>query len=145
MKKLLLATIIIAASVFFASTAEEKQSGNLSSSLIGTWELASIKYGDATEFTDAPKEVRAMKFVNGTHFIWVRLDAKKKITLSLGGTYKVNGDKYAEKPEFSLGDGMEEYVDKEQSFTLKVDGDKWTHSGTLSDGTKLSEIWRRVK
>jgi hypothetical protein len=68
----------------------------------------------------------------------------RKISNSIGGTYKHKGDSYTETIEFAF-EGMEAYLGKEQKFTAKVDGDKWTHSGVLSEGQKLEEIWKRVR
>jgi hypothetical protein len=34
---------------------------------------------------------------------------------------------------------------KVQSFTLKIEGDKWHHVGTLSNGVKIDEVWERCK
>lgn len=118
---------------------------NQISPLIGTWEMVSEKWGDAEEFTAPPEERKALKFITPTHFVWVHIDPKtKKITNSMGGTYKRSGDSYVEIPEFAF-EGMEAYVGKEQKFTAKVEGDKWTQSGVLSPGQKLEEIWQRVK
>ena len=114
------------------------------SSLIGTWELVSEKWGDAKEFTPAPKERRALKFVTPTHFAWVWVDPKtSKISNSMGGTYTMDGDRYVEKVEFAYS-GMEAYVGKKQKFTLTIEGDRWLQSGVLSEGQKLQEIWKRV-
>ena len=41
--------------------------------------------------------------------------------------------------------GMERFTGKGQTFTLKIEGDKWILSGVLSNGNKIEEIWRRVK
>jgi hypothetical protein len=115
------------------------------SDLIGTWELVSAKYGNDTEFTDAPKDQTARKFITPTHFIWARYDPKTKtISNSMGGTYSLKGGDYIETPEFAF-QGMEAFTGKEQKFTLKIDGDKWFQSGVLSNGNKIEEIWRRVK
>ena len=35
-------------------------------------------------------------------------------------------------------------VGKDQPFTVKVDGDTFTQTGTLSNGKSLSETWKRV-
>ena len=35
-------------------------------------------------------------------------------------------------------------VGKDQPFTVKVDGDTFTQTGTLSNGKGLSETWKRV-
>jgi hypothetical protein len=114
------------------------------SPLVGTWELVSEKWDTATEFTPPPAERKSLKFITPTHFIWVWVDPKKKITNSMGGTYTHEGDSYIENPEFAA-EGMEAYVGKAQKFTAKIEGDKWTHSGVLSEGQKLVEIWQRVK
>ena len=34
---------------------------------------------------------------------------------------------------------------KPQSFTWKVEGNKWLHSGTLSSGATIEEVWERVE
>jgi len=40
---------------------------------------------------------------------------------------------------------MTDYFGKKQSFTIRVEGDKLYQSGQLSDGTKIEEVWQRVK
>jgi hypothetical protein len=113
--------------------------------LVGTWELVLEKWNDAKEFTGPSAERKSLKFITPTHFIWVHVDpTTKKISNSMGGTYKLKGDSYVETVEFAF-EGMEAYVGKEQKFTAKLEGDKWTHSGVLSGGQKLEEIWRKVK
>jgi len=115
------------------------------SPLVGTWELVSERWGDAKEFTAPPADRKSLKFITPTHFIWVWTDPKtKKISNSMCGTYKHDGDSYTETIEFAF-EGMEAYLGKEQKFTAKLDGDKWTHSGVLSEGQTLEEIWKRVK
>ena len=124
---------------------KKSEPGDKATPLVGTWELVSEKWGDAKEFTAPPPERKSLKFVTPTHFVWVWVDPKtKKISNSMGGTYKLEGDAYVETPEFAF-EGMEAYVGKPQKFTAKVEGDKWTHSGVLSEGQKLEEIWRKVK
>jgi hypothetical protein len=76
--------------------------------------------------------------------VWVWVGRKKKITNSMGGTYKHDGDSYIETPEYGF-EGMEAYVTKAKKFTAKVEGEKRTHLGTLSEGQTLMEIWKRVK
>ncbi|PYJ86984.1 MAG: hypothetical protein DME22_03145 [Verrucomicrobia bacterium] len=146
MKSTSVVFVALAAFGFFALAAD-KQSGSdkNASPIVGTWELVSEKWGDAKEFTDPPAERKSIKFITPTHWIWVWVDPKtKKITNSMGGTYKYAGDSYIEIPEFAF-EGMGSYVGKEQKFTVKIEGDKWIHSGVLSAGQKLEEIWKRVK
>ena len=113
--------------------------------LIGTWEIVSSKFGDAQDFTPFGDELKALKFITPTHFIWTHFDPKtKKISNSMGGTYTCEGDTYTETPQFAY-EGQEAYLGKPQKFTLKIEGDTLTQSGTLSDGMKVQEIWKRVK
>lgn len=124
---------------------KKSEPSNKETPLVGTWELISEKWGDAKEFTAPPPERKSLKFITPTHFVWVWVDPKtKKISNSMGGRYKLEGDSYEETPEFAF-EGMEAYVGKQQKFTAKVEGDKWTHSGVLSEGQKLEEIWKKVK
>jgi hypothetical protein len=55
-----------------------------------------------------------------------------------------NGDSYTETIDFA-GEDMDVYVGKKQPFKLRVEGDKLYQSGRLSDGTKIDEVWQRVK
>jgi hypothetical protein len=113
--------------------------------LEGTWELVSAKYGEDKDYQDASKDQKRIKILNATHFIWIAYDADKKTAMSLaGGPYTLKGDDYVEKIEFGVPD-TSELFGKDQKFSAKVEGDKWIHTGTLSNGLKLSEIWKRVK
>jgi hypothetical protein len=51
---------------------------------------------------------------------------------------------YTETIEFA-GEGLDAYLGKPQVFTIKIDGDKLSQSGKLSDGTEIREIWQRLK
>jgi hypothetical protein len=147
MKKSIYGTVFAALVFLFTVSHAQRLSAAApaASELIGTWELASVKYGDATEFSDAPKDQTARKFITPTHFIWARYDATTKtISNSMGGTFTLKGSDYIESPEFSFK-GMERFIGKEQKFTLKIEEDKWIQSGVLSNGNKIEEIWRRVK
>jgi hypothetical protein len=113
---------------------------------VGTWQLVSTKYGDAKEFSDVPKDERHVKMLTATHFIWVIYDGKTNlVSTSMGGSYTLHNGKYTETVEFFLPKEMEGYLGKKQEFTLKIDGDKFFQSGTLSDGTKIEEVWQRIK
>ena len=103
-------------------------------SLAGTWES-----------TGADSDHKALKFVTDTHWIWVWIDPKtKRITTSMGGRYEQKGDSYIETPEFAT-EGLEPFLGKAQKFTAKLEGDRWNHSGELSNGQRIDEVWKRVK
>ena len=137
--------LILAAVVTFIFTAV-LFAGEPPTSHLGTWQLISTKYGDAKEFSDAPKDVRHIKILTKDHFIWVIYDEKTKLaSTSMGGTYTFHGGKYTETVDYFFPEAMGGYLGHKQEFTLKIDGDKFIQDGTLSDGTKIAEVWQRVK
>ena len=112
---------------------------------LGTWKLVSTKYGTATDFTKRGEESVRLKLITATHFTWVEVEnSSKKVVASAGGKYTMSGTTYTETIDFA-GDGMEGFLGKPQKFTVKVDGDKLTQSGELSNGLKIEEIWERMK
>jgi hypothetical protein len=127
-----------------ALTGAEKQAKDVGSHL-GTWRLVSAKYGDAKEFSDVSNQGPHIKMLTADRFIWVIYDSKTKlISLSMGGSYRLQGASYTETVEFFHPEGMKIYLGKEQLFTIRVEGDKLFQSGKLSDGQKIEEIWQRV-
>jgi hypothetical protein len=141
----LMSSILIAG---FASLmlAGEPPPTNQGASHIGTWRLVSAKYADAKEFSEPAKDEKHIKMITATHFTWATYDEKKRLILSsMGGSYTLQNGDYTETVEFFFPEDMKAYLDKKQTFKLKIDGDKWTQSGTLSDGMKIEEIWQRVK
>ena len=134
-------TLMLTAVLFAAEQPVKNASSHL-----GTWQLVSAKYGDDKEFSDAPKDALHLKMLTATHFIWVAYDAKTKVvSSSMGGSYSLEGGNYTETVEFFLPEPMKAYLGKKQEFTIKIDGDKLTQSGKLSDGMKIEEVWQRVK
>jgi hypothetical protein len=104
--------------------------------LEGTWEHT---------FANAPQH-RQVKIINETHFVWVTYARKRGLPLVLGGgTYTFDGSTYKEFYEFGSRCLPQQLVGKEQVFVAEVDRDEWTHSGTLTNGFRVREIWRRVK
>lgn len=109
-------------------------------------ELVKIKYGDAPEFSDFPKEHRRLKLITDTHLSWVEYDTvgKKEVKGGAGGPYTLKGEIYTETIEFATG-GMVEFLDKTHPFKIRMEGDKCFVSGTLANGLKIEDIWQRVK
>jgi hypothetical protein len=104
--------------------------------LEGTWEHT---------FEDRP-ERRQVKIINQTHFVWVTYErADGKPLFMGGGTYTFDGKTYKEQYEFGGPGQPAELVGKEQTFTAELDGDSWTHAGTLSNDFVVEEIWHRVR
>jgi hypothetical protein len=68
-----------------------------------------------------PKGARDIKILSGGHFIFAAYDTETG------------------KPLYAAG-----LIGRDQSFTLEVDGDTFTQTGTLSNGKPLSERWKRI-
>ncbi|HEV7925287.1 MAG TPA: hypothetical protein VGR14_08030 [Verrucomicrobiae bacterium] len=132
-------------SLAFAIVVVAHQQPANASDHLGTWQLVSTKYGDAKDYTDYPPENRRLKMITGTHFTWLDYETKTgKIRTSAGGRYTLKDGAYTETIEFA-GEGLDAYLGKPQVFTIKIDGDKLSQSGKLSDGTEIREIWQRLK
>jgi len=124
-----------------AGRADDAKAGAKDDRLVGTWKLVSAKWGGK----EAPVGGNRIKCVTPTHFIWVSYGDDSQVVSSLGGTYTIDGDKYEETPEFGVGPVLKSLKGKVQSFTWKVDGNKWYHTGKLSDDFAIEEVWERVE
>jgi hypothetical protein len=105
--------------------------------LDGTWELLS---GQAL-----PKGARDIKILSGGNFMFAAYDTATGTPLyAAGGTYKLDGDSYTEHMDFASDKIATGLVGKDQCFTVKVSGDTFTQTGTLTNGRALSEVWKRL-
>ena len=136
MEKVVLISAIVLAGVVLARS-QTNGSPVKKSQLDGTWELVSGQ--------QLPEGARDIKIISGGHFIFVAYDTEKgKPLYTGGGTYILNGSSYAEHIDFASDEISAGLVGKDQPFTVKVDGDTFTQTGTLSNGKGLSETWKRV-
>lgn len=138
----IVAMVAVAIAVVLTAQQEPKKS---SPSHLGTWQLASFKYGTGQpDFTDYPPSQRRIKLITDTHFTWVDFDTTtKKVTSTAGGTYTLSGNTYTESIDF--GRGMDTYLGQKHAFTIRVEDDTLLLSGSLADGLKIEEVWQRVK
>lgn len=126
-----------------AADVPKKGEAKAANKLVGTWKLVTAKY-DGQEFT-LPEGHTTHKHVTPSHFMWATFDQDGKVTLSLGGPFTVKGKKYEETPEYGVGDLLQALKGKTQSFEWKVEGSKWYHTGKLSSGLTVEEVWERVE
>jgi hypothetical protein len=77
--------------------------------------------------------------------MWASYDKDGKVDAALGGPYTLKGNKYEEVPEYGVGTVLDDLKGKPQSFSWKVEGNKWYHNGKLSSGLVLEEVWERVE
>jgi len=136
MKKGLLAFAIAFAAAFLARS-QTNDSNTKKTHLDGTWELVSGQ--------PLPKGARDIKIISEGHFIFVAYDTEKGSPLYTGGgTYILKGSSYTEHIDFASAEISAGLVGRDQPFTVKLNGDTFTQTGTLSNGRALSEIWKRV-
>jgi len=139
-----LALVLVAAG-FAASTSLRAEPPTLDDVAGSTWELASSKYGDATEWENVSGEQRKIKMLTATRFVWVSYESASGAPQSSGGgTYTLNGPTYTEVIEFGAGD-MKAMRGKKQVFSLDLKGDRLEQTGQLSTGLKIAEVWQRVR
>lgn len=111
--------------------------------LIGTWKLVSGKYGD--QEVTPPPGIGMLKHVTPTQFMWLTHGEDGTISRAGGGPYTLKGDAYEELPEYGLGADFELLKGKPQTFTCKIEGNRWHHTGKLSNGLAVEEVWERVE
>jgi len=122
--------------------AGEPQDAKSDNKLVGTWKLASAKYdGQEVQFEQG---VTTLKHVTPSQFIWVSYDKEGKVTRAAGGDYIMKGETYEETPLYGLSSDFDTIKGKAQTFKWRVEGNKWYHTGKLSNGLTIDEIWQRV-
>ena len=88
------------------------------------------------------KEVGGVKFIMSDRWgVTYRDPATRVVQASHGGTYTLDGDKYAETIEYAVED-MKEYIGRTFGFQVRVEGDTLFLKGT---NNPLDEVWKRVK
>lgn len=140
-----LLVVIVALSVTAAAaTADERGSGAKSlNKLIGTWRQVLAKYGGREH--RFPEGVTTVKHITPSAFMWVTYDSDGNVMRAAGGPYTIKDEEYRETPEYGLGPDFTLIKGKAQTFTWKVEGDKWYHNGKLSNGLTIEEVWERVE
>jgi len=105
--------------------------------LDGTWELVSGQ--------PLPEGTRDIKIIADGHFMFAAYDTKNGNPLySAGGTCTLDGTAYTEHMDFASDPIAPGLVGRDQAFTITLDGDSFTQTGTLSNGKDLNEVWKRI-
>jgi hypothetical protein len=137
---LVLVLTAMAASVHAGRTDDPASS---TARLVGTWKLVSARFGG--QESDLPKQQKVLKHLTPVQMVWIRINPDTgQVTAMAGGSYSLKGDAYTETPEYGFGDDFQVVRGKTHSFTCKVEGDKWYHTGMLANGLKIEEVWQRV-
>jgi hypothetical protein len=139
----LVVIIAVAAMAVTVRADEPKKGATADNKLVGTWKVVSAKYGGKD--VNRPEGYTHLKHVTPTQFMWVIYDGEGKVEAALGGSCTVKGDDYVEMPEYGMGGVLEQLKGKPQPFKWKVEGNKWYHTGKLSSGLTIEEVWERVE
>lgn len=146
-RSIFLITVIVLIALLTAGGIQKDKSkphtGDIS--LQGTWKLELYKYGTGTsEFKNRPENLKRIKLITDTHFIWITIDtATGRISEAAGGRYTVNGNAYTESIDY--GYNMETYIGTKCTYNIKIEEDILFLSGDLGRFGKIEEIWRRIK
>ena len=120
----------------------KKAEARTENKLVGTWKQVKAKFGGKE--AKFPEGNTQLKHITPTHFTFVDYDKDGKFIDAFGGPYTLNGEKYEETIEYGVGGVFNMLKGKPQSFECKVEGAKWYHNGTLSNGLTIEEVWERV-
>jgi hypothetical protein len=143
MIKCITMTLAAIACVFTGPVAA--QEARAANPLLGTWELVRNQEPGASDYTDVTKKHRQLALYTPTYFAVVGYDTtSKKADRALGGRYTISGEDYAEIIEFPAIRGKT-VTGNTNLFKLRLEGDRFTKIGTLSNGKKLNEVWQKVK
>jgi len=135
--------VLTVAATVAAARADEPKPGAGDNKLVGTWKCVSAKF-DGQE-VNRPAGYTQLKHVTPAQFMWVTYGADGTVTRAAGGGYTLKGEVYVATPEYGIGGDFDVIKGKAQTFKWKVDGNKWHHTGALSNGLTIEEVWERVE
>jgi hypothetical protein len=111
--------------------------------LVGTWKLISAKYGGRE--SDLPNRLTTLKHMTPAHYTWVSFGQDGNVIRTAGGPYSFDGETMESTPEYGISADFEAIRGKAQSYKVRIEGNRFHQSGTLSNGTTLEEVWERVR
>jgi hypothetical protein len=141
--RLLAAVVSLTAAAAPAPADEPKGGASAGNALVGTWRLVTAKYGGKEH--RFPDGTTTLKHVTPTQFMWVSHDQDGKIWRTAGGGYTIRGTVYEETPGYGMSSDFGVIRGKAQTFAWKLDGNRWLHTGKLSNGLTIDEVWERVE
>lgn len=103
--------------------------------LQGTWESLGSK-----------PDTEQINLITRNHFSWVFYNRiTKQPVMMAGGRCSFSGDTYTEHVEYGSVGAQHDLAGHDQTFKIRFDKDRIIKTGTLSNGMKINEIWRRVE
>ncbi len=145
MRKLAVISILLALSCPVSSSrlAADETKGAAAGKLVGTWKLVSAKYGGRE--SDLASRLTTLKHMTPTQYMWVSYGEDGKVFRMAGGPYTLKGETMESTPKYGMSADFAAIRDKGQSYKVRVEGDRFHQTGTLSNGTTLEEVWERVE
>jgi hypothetical protein len=122
---------------------QKKSEAKAENKLIGTWKMVKARFG-GKEFK-IPEGSTQLKHITPTQYMFVDFDKDGNVFDARGGPYTLKGEKFEATPEYGVSENFKVLKGKLQSFECKVEGNKWYHNGTLSNGLTIEEVWERVE
>jgi hypothetical protein len=143
LRQALLAALIPVLSSCAAATQTGTAASMSSNPLIGTWELVSSRMtrGDSVLGDYRAPALQSTKILNATHFSFLTRRGTGEFARAAVGRYTVVGNQYTEMIEASSATSI---TNKSYTFTYRIDGDLWHHTGRVEDAD-FDEVWRRVR
>jgi hypothetical protein len=122
---------------------QKKSEAKAENKLVGTWKMVKARFG-GKEFK-IPEGSTQLKHITPTQYMFVDFDKDGNVLDARGGPYTLKGEKFEATPEYGVSENFKVLKGKLQSFECKVEGNKWYHNGTLSNGLTIEEVWERVE
>ncbi len=111
--------------------------------LEGVWRIAGIGGNRGPAFEKPPYD--EYKIMSAGHYLWLSFKPETGDVLrSGGGVYTLKDGAYTARVECSNSEDLRAIVGQEYKGTCRVEGKKWYHVGTMSNGAVFDELWERV-
>ena len=110
--------------------------------LAGLWRITG-RANESGQVTTMQRGARkTIKLLTGSRFQWAAINPQTKQFMGTGGgTYRMDGDQYTETIDFFSRDNSR--VGRSLTFTAKITGSDWQHTGKSSTGGPVNEVWSR--
>jgi hypothetical protein len=142
--RLLFATALMLVLPLSLLAQEEVPEEQLPKELIGTWKMVSAKFGGQT--SELPQRLHVLKHITPTHMTWMRIQPESGEVVAMAcGKWKLDGDQFSDMPEFGMGPDFATVKGGTHTFTCKIVGDRWHHTGKLQTGLTIEEVWERER
>ena len=110
--------------------------------LIGTWRMVKATFNGQS--LPIPADRRLIKLHTASNYVFIDANADGSVRDLIGGTYTLTNGKYQTQPIYGVGGAFERVKGKAQTFDCTIDGNRWSHKGTLTGGFTIDEVWERV-